>query len=82
MKNNKLSDDRKNKAINEALYAMAPLHRDVQEKYEVSTALISQAILTSVDDILTVISNQVSLTSSFVNSFVLNSADLLSGISK
>ncbi|AIF80780.1 hypothetical protein I862_01085 [endosymbiont of Acanthamoeba sp. UWC8] len=82
MKIIKLSNDDKVLSLKQALYATEPLHKDAQEKYEASTALISQAILTSAAYILTVISNQVSLTSSFVNSFVLNSADHLSGISK
>ncbi|MBA8666579.1 hypothetical protein H1Q59_01570 [Holosporaceae bacterium 'Namur'] len=82
MRNIKLSDDRKNKALNEALDATEPVDRDVQEMHELFTTLSSQAIPMSDDNIFAVILNNIHLNLSFVNSFVLNSADHLSGISK
>ena len=82
MKTTKLSDDDKVNLLKQALYAMEPLHIDAQEMHEVFTTLSSQTIPMSDDNIFAVILNNIHLNLSFVNSFVLKSADHLSGISK
>lgn len=65
----------------DALYAMEPICKD-QEIYNVSTALSSHVIPTNKDSMFTVISNVIRSNLSFVDDFILKSAEHLSGISK